>query len=150
MEYDSTAETLLHIKRVNELLIQFSKELLDRATRHDDSKLGPFEKPFFDKETPLLKDLEYDTPEYKASTERLGDALMHHYENNSHHPQHYENGVNDMDLLDVVEMLLDWKASTERTVGGDIRKSIRINKQRFGISKQLGKILMNTVDRMEI
>lgn len=71
-------------------------------------------------------------------------ALDHHYANNSHHPQHYENGVDGMDLFDIVEMFFDWKAAGERTKDGDIFKSININKERFGLSEQLVKIFENT------
>jgi len=52
MEYDSAADTLRHIKRVNELLTQMAVELLGRGSVHDDSKLGPDEKPLFDEMTP--------------------------------------------------------------------------------------------------
>ena len=49
-----------------------------------------------------------------------------------------------MDLTDILEMLADWKASTERTQNGDIFKSIEINSKRFGIEPQLKQILINT------
>lgn len=42
-------------------------------------------------------------------------------------------------------MFIDWKAATERHADGDIIKSIEINKNRFKISDQLIKILLNTV-----
>jgi hypothetical protein len=48
MEYDSTADTLLHIKRVAELLTQASCELINRANVHDNSKLSSPEKELFD------------------------------------------------------------------------------------------------------
>ena len=35
--YDSSKDTLLHIKRVNELLLLFAQELMDRAICHDNS-----------------------------------------------------------------------------------------------------------------
>jgi hypothetical protein len=41
-------------------------------------------------------------------------AIQHHYKANSHHPEFYDNGVEGMSLFDVLEMLLDWKAATER------------------------------------
>ena len=74
-------------------------------------------------------------------------ALDNHYETNRHHPEHYKHGVDGMDLIDLVEMLCDWKAATERHADGNIDKSILINKDRFGISDQLVKILQNTVKR---
>jgi hypothetical protein len=75
----------------------------------------------------------------------MGEALKHHYRENSHHPEHYENGVDDMDLLDVIEMLCDWMAAVSRMKDGDIEKSIEINADRFGISEQLKSILINTI-----
>ncbi len=144
--YDSTAETLKHIRRVNELLIDASCEILSRAKKHDQSKLEEPEKSTFDEVTPLLKDLTFGSEEYTEATKRIKPALDHHYSVNSHHPQHYENGVNGMTLFDVVEMFFDWQAAGERTKDGDIMKSIEINSGRFGISKQLRQILENTVD----
>jgi hypothetical protein len=51
-----------------------------------------------------------------------------------------------MNLIDLVEMLCDWKAASERHNDGNIRKSIEINASRFTISPQLVKILENTAD----
>jgi hypothetical protein len=143
--YDSATDTLMHIKRVNELLITFSKDLMNRASCHDDSKLRQPEKSEFDRLTPILKDLKYGSDEYKASLQELQVALKYHYENNSHHPEHYENGVDGMNLLDLVEMFMDWKAATERTKDGNISKSIEYNKARFKMSDQLVSIFKNTI-----
>jgi len=74
----------------------------------------------------------------------LKPALDHHYSHNSHHPEHYENGIDDFTLADLVEMFFDWKAASERHNDGDVLKSIEINKQRFGLSEQLCKIFENT------
>lgn len=74
-------------------------------------------------------------------------ALEHHYANNSHHAEHWPNGINDMDLFDVLEMLFDWKAAGERQNGGNIMISLETNKKRYNISDQLYGILNNTVQR---
>ena len=148
MKYDSTKDTLLHIKRVNELLLQFTKEIIDRAIQHDNSKLQEPEKPLFDKMTPLLKGLTYGSDDYKKALDELKPALDHHYANNSHHPEHYKNGIDDFTLVDLVEMFIDWKAASERHDDGDIFRSIEINKNRFGISEQLCKIFKNTAAKM--
>lgn len=145
--YDSEADTRKHIARVNELLLLSINELTKRAVKHDASKLTPAEKPFFDEETPKLKNLKFGSDEYKQSLDRLMSALDHHYANNSHHPQFYENGVDGMDLFDLIEMLCDWKAAGERTDGGDILESIEINAQRFEISPQLVSIFKNHAQR---
>jgi len=147
MIYDSTADTLLHIKRVNELLIFAALELLKRAQVHDKSKLESPEKELFDELTPILKDLTFGSNEYQESLDRLKPALDHHYANNSHHPQYYENGIDGMDLFDILEMYIDWVAAGERTKGGNIRASIEINKHRFKMSDQLINIFRNTSNR---
>lgn len=114
MKYDSKADTLLHIKRVNQLLTEAASELIRRANVHDNSKLESPEKELFDLYTPKLKNCTYGSDEYKEFLKGLEVALNHHYANNSHHPEHYENGVNGFDLFDLVEMFFDWKAATER------------------------------------
>lgn len=148
MEYDSSKETLLHIKRVNELLLGVAKELMDRAIRHDSSKLKEPEKSLFDKMTPKLKNLTYGSEEYNKSLDELKPALDHHYANNSHHPEYYKNGIDDFTLIDLIEMFLDWKAASERHEDGDIFRSIEINKNRFKMSNQLIRILNNTARNM--
>lgn len=145
MTYDCTADTLAHIRRVQHYLGVLVRDLLHRGEVHDDSKLGPEEKPLFDEMTPLLKTLTYGSDEYKASLERLGVALKHHYAMNSHHPEHYENGIAGMTVLDVVEMLCDWKAASERTKDGNFQKSIEIGIERFKIDPQMAAVLRNSL-----
>lgn len=146
MSYDSRKDTQEHIDKVFSLMCGTAAELMTRGDKHDASKLEDPEKEYFDKYTPELEHLVFGSPEYKESCEKLKPALKHHYENNSHHPQHYEDGINGMNLFDIVEMFFDWKASGERGKKGtgNIYKSIDIQAQRFGISKQLKQILMNT------
>jgi hypothetical protein len=146
-DYDSTADTLTHIRRVQELLNRFAIDLIWRGEVHDKTKLVEPEKSAFDISTPKLKELTFGTPEYQQSLDELKPALDHHYEHNSHHPQHYEQGINGMDLFDLLEMMADWKAAGERTKNGDIYKSLEINKARFNISDQLYEILKKTVIR---
>lgn len=144
-EYDSKADTLEHIKKVNEYLIDASMRLLRRAQVHDESKLGLIEKPLFDEMTPLLKNLTYGSQEYKDSLLRLKPALDAHYASNTHHPEHYKNGIDGMSLFDVIEMFFDWKAAGERNKDGSLEKSIEINKDRFKMSEQLVNIFKNTI-----
>jgi hypothetical protein len=60
-----------------------------------------------------------------------------------------EAQVNGMNLFDVMEMLMDWKAATERMKGGgDIRASLIHNTDRFKLSPQLANILSNTIREM--
>ncbi len=149
MNYDSTNDTLKHIKRVNQLLILGATILLERGTVHDSSKLLSPEKEGFDEYTPKLKNSVYGSDEYKGLLKGLNKALEHHYANNSHHPEYHTNGIDGMDLFDVLEMFFDWKAATERHETGDIKKSIDINEKRFNMSPQLAQIFRNTITNLK-
>lgn len=137
-------ETFRHIERVRNLLNRVAADMLRRGEEHDQSKLESPEVELFTEFTPKLAKLTYGSAEFNACKAAMGPALAHHYAKNAHHPEHYKNGVNDMTLLDIIEMLVDWKASSERHHDGNILKSIEINADRFGLSPQLTKILENT------
>ena len=145
MPYDSTPDTLRHSLRVAELMGELIKELLDRSIRHDLSKTREPELAVYDTFVPRLRAATYGSEEYLALVEAMGEGLRHHYAHNRHHPEHFANGINDMTLVDLVEMLADWKASTERTTPhGDLAASLTINRERFDIAPQLMDILENT------
>jgi len=147
--YDSTKDTNDHINRVEDLLIDFAHELTRRGRVHDRSKKQPPEKELFDEYTPKLKDCTYGSPEYHEYLKGLKVALDHHYAHNSHHPEYFPNGMAGMSLLDVVEMLLDWKAASERHSTGDIVASIMQNQKRFGYPDMLRQIFLNTAVEMD-
>ena len=142
---DSTIQTMKHKFRIIELMSEYAiPEILHRANIHDNSKLEDPEKSYFDEFTKNLSKLTYGSEEYKQSIEKLKPALEHHYANNSHHPEHYKNGIDDMNLFDLIEMFFDWKAASERHNDGNLNKSIEINGTRFNMSEQLIKIFENT------
>lgn len=144
MTYDSRPETYAHSLRVGELMGQLIKELIDRSLQHDRSKTETPEVDTFNEYTPKLKQLTYGTQEYFDCLKHMGPALQHHYANNRHHPEHYTDGIDGMTLVDLVEMLADWKAATERMADGSLTRSLTIQQERFDISPQLFSILENT------
>lgn len=142
---DSTQETQEHIERVRNLLAAVQAGLWKRSLEHDASKLQEPEKSGFDSMTQKLKDTEYGSEEYRATLREFKPVIDHHYANNRHHPEHWPGGIFDMSLLDLVEMLCDWKAASERMKdGGSVGRSIVLNKRRFKIDNQLESILWNT------
>jgi hypothetical protein len=141
---DSTLATLVHSRRVDELLLQLISGLQERVTQHDLSKLYDPEKPIFDEYSPKLKDSTYGSDEYWQFLEEMQVALDHHYAVNRHHPEHFATGVDGMNLIDLVEMLCDWKAATERHDDGDLERSLEVQRGRFNLSDQLVSILRNT------
>ena len=140
-----------HIAQVQELLLQVINELSKRAIDHDKSKLEDPEKSTFEIYTPKLKGTTYGSEQYNCFLKEMKPALDHHYEKNSHHPEHYigKGGINGMDLIDLVEMFCDWKAATLRHADGNLKKSIEHNQERFNISDQLTQIFKNTVKYVE-
>ena len=144
--YDSRPDTLTHINVVRGFLEGVQVDLEMRAARHDASKLVSPEVEVFDEYTPKLKGSTYGSPEYAEFLEGMGAGLRHHYDANDHHPEHFENGIEDMNLMQLTEMLCDWMAAVQRHDDGDIRRSIEINAERFGFGDEIKRLLLNTVD----
>ena len=163
--YDSTVDTKMHIAMVQKNLKKIATPLFNRCTalsanstilkhlgyllnvrglEHDKSKLEDIEKETFDRVTPKLKGLTYGSPEFDRCKSEMGPALDHHYASNKHHPEHFENGMLGMTLVDLIECFCDWAASTERHGDGDIHKSIEINKKRFAYDEVLACVMHNT------
>ena len=143
---DSREKTQEHIDEVRRQLDIICDILKQRGIDHDRSKLEDFEKPYFDENTENLAKQVYGSKEYQDSLEKLKPALEHHYKVNSHHPEHYENGIDGMTLYDLIELWADWNAAVKRNKDGNIRKSVEINGKRFNLSDQLINIFNNTID----
>lgn len=171
-------DTMDHINQVREFMMIVVNKLIERALVHDKSKLETPELEIFTDYTPKLKNSTYGSEEYKEFLKGMGTALAHHYEHNTHHPEHFkkyvcngcfkefkiipnhcdacmysqfqeESDIKQMNLLDVVEMFCDWQAATLRHANGDIYKSIEHNKTRFGYSDDLADIFRNTAIMFE-
>lgn len=143
---DSAKDTLEHRSKVKSFMGKFCMNLLNRADVHDESKLHEPEKSQFDRVSeahPLAKS-EYGSSEYNAGKAMLGLALEHHYQVNDHHPQHFPDGVAGMNLYQLVEMYVDWRAASCRNANGSIVSSVQHNIGEFNLDPQLASILMNT------
>ncbi len=150
VELDTFRKIVEHIALVQRLLLSAQIELARRITTHDRSKLSAPELELYCQATDKLESMTYGTPEYETlRQELLGDALGHHFAHNRHHPEHFENGIEGMNLFDVLEMLIDWMAATNRHADGDINRSFEVNRQRYDISLQLERIMKNTVPWLE-
>ena len=112
-----------------------------RGSGHDKSKTQNPEVKYFDKYTPLLKKLTYGSEEYTQSLADLKPALDHHYSANHHHPEHHDQGICGMNLVDVIEMFCNWLALPERNIEKHVKQ--------YNFSKQLIQILLNTVELFE-
>jgi len=139
--YDSTQDTLAHQTLVKQFLYEFAAALMKRADGHDQSKLQEPEKSMYDQWKPVLSELSFGSDAYKKALAQMGVGLKHHYEANRHHPEHFSNGIDGMNLADVVEMFCDWLAVAMA------KKSyipFEVLRAKYDLSAQLAQILFNS------
>ena len=127
----------------------FVDKLVTRGVEHDRLKLESPEVEIFAEYTPKLAASTYGSEEYNGFLKEMNVAIQHHYANYRHHPEHFDRGINDMNLVDIVEMLCDWKAASLRQNDGNLLKSIELNAQRFKYDDQLKQILINTAKLLD-
>lgn len=139
-------ETQKHIEIVRKFIKIFTDKLTNRGVNHDKLKLESPEVEIFAEYTPKLAQTTFGSEEYFQNLDNMKPALNHHYANYRHHPEHFKDGINDMNLIDIAEMICDWKASSLRHDDGNLLHSIELNAERFGIDAQLTKILLNTAN----
>jgi fumarylacetoacetate (FAA) hydrolase family protein len=94
----SIKDTMDHKDKVKRFIVSVVEKLLTRAVEHDNSKLDQPELDIFAVYGPKLKNSTYGSDEYKQFLKEMDVALKHHYSANSHHPEHFENGIKGMNL----------------------------------------------------
>jgi hypothetical protein len=142
--------TWQHIHEVQKLLYAMQIELGRRALEHDQSKIFHSDEcATYAEYIPKLQRIEYDSDEYRQCIREMESAVRHHQTNNRHHPEAHDGGVNGMNLIDVLEMLCDWKAATLYSENADLGRTLDIQRRRFGLSEQLVAIMTNTIPLFE-
>jgi hypothetical protein len=143
-------DTWLHKHLINKLLLDVTFDIQHRALTHDDSKMtNNVEMEGFGKVGPLLSSVPFGTPEFETYKSEMQPAISHHMCNNRHHVESHENGVDDMNLIDLIEMLADWKAAGSRRDDSSIEKSIEMMSRRYKFSDDLKKIMKNTANYLK-
>ena len=139
-----------HIGFIRDDLIEIIHQLYLRALHHDDSKWTDDERPYYEKSDEAVnfygKDIDSYEELLKITAPITAPAIKHHFEVSKHHPEHYKNGVNDMSLVDIIEMVCDWHSSA-KTRG--LPLDCEFNFKRFGIDEQLQKIIENTIKELD-
>ena len=145
IEFDFLCDTLLHMSEVRENLEQFTAALRQRGESHDRSKLQELGFDAFVSTREKFKKANYGTPEYQECVELTRPAVEHHYSQNSHHTAYFANGVDGMSLVDVVEMISDWRAAARRSPDKTLEDTLDYAKKKYGIGDQLFGIILNTL-----
>lgn len=138
---------VIHKSWVFIYLLTTAIALVWRGLIHDMSKFTAIESKGFAEVVGKLKTLTYGSEEYKFYLKKIQKQLDHHYANNRHHPEFFEEGIKGMSLVDLLEMMMDWRAAVKRHADGDILSSIEKNKERFGYDEFLASVFRNTVCR---
>lgn len=147
MEQIETEEYIKgHISRVRRHIDIFIQLLIRRAENHDKSKLEEPELSWW-KEMDKEPRYPYGSEEYKQKIKRWNKVFKHHYQYNRHHPEHYEYGVSEMTLIDIVEMMCDWLGYKDTTTVTEALKVCDEQMARYDISEELRQIIFNTLLR---
>jgi len=143
---DNTADTMNHKEKVKTHIEKLIKDLQERAEKHDNSKLQNPEKDGYASIAVRLKPHKYGSDGAKEvlASDDAKAIVKHHQQENRHHPEHFENGIKGMTLVDIVEMFCDWYASSQRSDVSDFNKGLEINQKRFGYGEDLNSIFINT------
>ena len=147
MEQIDTEEYIKgHISRVRKHINTFVQLLLKRAINHDKSKLEEPELSWW-KEMDKEPRYPYSSEEYKQKIKRWDKVFKHHYKYNRHHPEHYEYGVSEMTLVDIVEMMCDWLGYKDTTTISEALKVCDEQMRRYNIPDGIRQIIFNTLLR---
>ena len=136
------ARGLRHIMTVQALLRRFARQLLNRADNHDLSKLTPDELGGMIEIDSIADKFGLNSPEYMAALS--GTAIKLHRSRYSHHPEYHLNGVEDMNIFDLVEMVCDWKVANQLRGHPEWKKSVGMMAERFSLSSEYA-LLVNLI-----
>ena len=147
MEQIDTEEYIKgHISRVRKHMNTFVQLLLKRAINHDKSKLEEPELSWW-KEMDKEPRYPYGSEEYKQKIKRWDKVFKHHYKYNRHHPEHYDYGVSEMTLVDIVEMMCDWLGYKDTITISEALKVCDEQMKRYNIPDDIRQIIFNTLLR---
>ena len=123
-----------HIMLVQAAINKITAELNRRGLVHDVTKFQEDEFLGFVKLNQADKLYGYGTPEYKAALAE-NNAVELHTSRHSHHPEYYHNGVNEMNLFDLIEMVCDWRAANQVYGVTTFEESLQKSMDRFGLNE---------------
>ena len=119
-----------HRETVRTFMNVLADQIRHRGEMHDRSKLQPDE---FDSQVRINiagLQYEYGSPEMLEVLREEKEGIELHYKRNSHHPE-YHYDIKRMNFLDIIEMVIDWKAAALAYGGQDYRKNLPSMRERF-------------------
>lgn len=118
------------------------RELMCNVTIHDQSK-------YFEEEFEGYRQYFYPCSNEKKDEKIFNDAWEHHYNINKHHPEfwvnEYTNEPEDMPIIYIAEMLLDWEAMSMK-FGDNTYEYYMKNRDKKPFSDNTKKIIDSVID----
>lgn len=133
-----------HKRNVRKRMLFIADEIIKRADMHDDSKLDYPELGWLvamDKEGRAP----YGSEAYFEKMKRWDCFFKHHYRENTHHPDHYDDKTYGMNIIDIVEMMCDVISYFDELESTKAFEIIDEQAERFGLSEELASILKATL-----
>jgi hypothetical protein len=148
------ADTRKHQQMVAERLIAVAKKLLDRAVKHDASKLVEPERSAYINPVYILntEKVPYGSERYKLLTAQMDEGWKHHEATNDHHIGYFipysiqtlNDPIRALDMFALIEMCCDWIAAASRSGNepGLALKELIID---YPMDEQLQAVIRNTL-----
>ncbi len=138
-------DTWQHKYALSVLMHDVAQDVMNQGINHDNSKLqAPIEATGYADYGPKLSSVPFNSTEFKRYISDMQPAVNHHKECNRHHPEYFKDGYKEMNLIDLLEMICDWRAAGLRRDDSSVFKSIEIMQNRYGYSDELKQLLINT------
>jgi hypothetical protein len=102
-------ENEAHIAEFQQAIEDLCSALKRRAKTHDASKLKEPELTQYTEAEHELEKFKPGSKSYLTFAQKHSIILDRHYSKNPHHVEHFENGFDDMTILDLIDVLVDWK-----------------------------------------
>lgn len=127
-------------------MLGFAACLVWRAIVHDLSKYRWRETKWYVRTNAAMRVTPGGTPEYKALCDAIKPGIDEHYRANSHHPEHFPDGIKGMSFADEIEMVFDWVAASKRAPKGNAFAWVLESRKRFRHSRDRARFYTKGVE----
>lgn len=131
---------------VHDTMSHMARELTVRSRQHDRTMLGTPEREKFEDSYKITQKLEpiYDPDTFDCRIGLANGAYMDHFTANDHHPEHFNYGIIDMDLFQLMEFVADIMAYAD-TTDTELSVLLKNMKDWYHMSDQVYNLIINTI-----
>ena len=141
---------VMRIRRalVQDKLSTVARELISRGRTHDNSALGSPEIEVYHRFFLEYQKYKIGDPRKDEVFTQMAEAIGHHFQYNDHHPEHFENGINDMDLIRLMQFTADIMSWSEQEQI-DIFEILPMIRDKCGMTDQVYNLICNTITEIK-